>query len=239
MPLTAAVTAAEFSVSPMQVHLDRRTPLMPHTVDASVVEQYRKLRTKIQQQHAIKPIRSLLVASPGPGEGKTLTVMNLGLSFAMLQNFKVLIIDGDLRRSTVGKWLGTKKQRGLSDLIEGTARLVEVIYKAEDFPLYVMVGGNSSRPPAELLNSPRLHDLMEEMYQYFDLVLVDSPPVNLITDAQMLAGTCDAVLLVARAFTTTHKAFQKTLTELQHCRLVGTILNGGMRTRDYKQYYGY
>src|SRR5207249_1807731 len=65
----------------VNIHLDKRVPLLPHAVDISVVEQYHRLRTKIQQQHAVKPIRSLMVASPGPGEGKTLTVMNLGLSF--------------------------------------------------------------------------------------------------------------------------------------------------------------
>lgn len=224
---------------PVQLNLDRRTPLMPHTMDSSIVEQYRKLRTKIQQQHAAKPIRSLLVASPGPGEGKTVTVMNLGLSFAMLEDFKVLVIDGDLRKSTVAKWLGTQKLPGLSNLIDGSAKPEEVIFKSEHFPLYVMVAGTSDRPAAELLTSARLPEMIRRLSEHFDLVIVDSPPVNLIADAQMLADSCDAVLLVARAFSTTTKAFQKTLNELQHRRIVGTILNAGMRARGYKHYYGY
>jgi capsular exopolysaccharide synthesis family protein len=227
------------AVTDVQLNVDRRTPLIPHTLDSSIVEQYRKLRTKIQQQHAVQPIRSLLVASPGPGEGKTVTVMNLGLSFAMLPDFKVLVIDGDLRKGTVAKWLGTEKLPGLSNLIDGSAEPENVILKSQDFPLYVMESGTSARPAAELLTSPRLQETIRRMSQHFDLVLVDSPPVNLITDAQMLASSCDAVLLVARAFSTTSKAFQKTLHELQHCRLVGTILNGGMRAQGYKRYYGY
>ena len=77
------------------------------------------------------------------------------------------------------------------------------------------------------------------MTQQFDLVLVDSPPVNLLSDAQMLANSCDAILLVARAFSTTSKAFQKTLQELASFRVVGTVLNGGMRARNYQHYYGY
>src|SRR5690606_31439743 len=87
---------------------DRKVPLIPHTLDGSIVEQYRRLRTKIQQQHSVEPIRSLLVASPGPGEGKTVTTINLALSFAMLASTRVLVIDGDLRKETIGKWLGVK-----------------------------------------------------------------------------------------------------------------------------------
>lgn len=238
-PINTAPQQDGVTVKPVEMHVDRKTPLMPHTMDSSIVEQYRKLRTKIQQQHAVKPIRSLLIASPGPGEGKTVTVMNLGLSFAMLPDFKVLVIDGDLRKSTVAKWLGTQQLPGLSNLIEGSCQPEDVIFKSENFPLYVMVAGTSERPSAELLTSPRLPELIRRMSQHFDLVLVDSPPVNLITDAQMLASSCDAILLVARAFSTGTKAFQKTLTELQHCRIVGTILNAGMRARDYTKYYGY
>jgi capsular exopolysaccharide synthesis family protein len=240
-PLPAPRTRQQdgVAVTPVELHVDRRTPLMPHTMDLSVVEQYRKLLTKIQQQHAIQPIRSLLVASPGSGEGKTVTVVNLGLSFAMLPDFKVLVIDGDLRKGTVGKWLGTEKLAGLSNLIEGSAKPENVIFKAEDFPLYVMMAGTSEKSAAELLTSPRLGESIRRMSEHFDLVIVDSPPVNLITDAQMLANNCDAVLLVARAFKTSNKAFQKTLSELQRCRLVGTILNAGMRAKEYKRYYGY
>jgi protein-tyrosine kinase len=223
------------------VHLrpDRKIPLMPNTVDHTIVEQYRKLRTKIQQQHATKPIRSLLIASPGPNEGKTITVMNLALSFAMLPDFKVLLIDGDLRKGTVAKWLGTESLPGLSNLIDGSAQAEDVVFQSEEFPLCFTVAGTSDRPSAELLTSPLLPAFIRRMTQQFDLVLVDSPPVNLLSDAQMLANSCDAILLVARAFSTTSKAFQKTLQELASFRVVGTVLNGGMRARNYQHYYGY
>ena len=136
-PLPPTRTADGVAVTTVQLNVDQRTPLMPHTLDQSIVEQYRKLRTKIQQQHATQPIRSLLIASPGAGEGKTVTVINLALSFAMLPDFKVLVIDGDLRKGTVGKWLGTHTLPGLSNLIEGSAKPENVIFKSQDFPLYV------------------------------------------------------------------------------------------------------
>jgi capsular exopolysaccharide synthesis family protein len=227
-----------FSGKTISISLGRTVPLIPHAVDKGVVEQYGRLRTKIQQQHATSPIRSLLIASPGPSEGKTITTINLGLSFAMLPDTRVLVIDGDLRRGTIGNWLGVSDLPGFSEVIEGSTRLEDAIFKAEDLPLHFMFGGNSKMSPAELLNSHALPEIIRRLTGQFELVLVDSPPVNLIADAQMLASSCDGVLLVARAFKTTGKAFQKMLRDLLPFRIVGTVLNGGMRTQRYS-YYGY
>jgi protein-tyrosine kinase len=235
----AAPRRQEWTARVMPIKVDPRVPLTPHTEDNSVVEQYRKLRTKIQQEHATRPVQSLLVASPGPGEGKTVTVMNLALSFSMLPDFKVLVIDGDLRKSSIAKWLGIIDVPGLSNVIDGSAKPLDVVFRGEGLPLYFMTAGTSGRPSAELLTSPVLPETIRGLKEQFDLILLDSPPVNLLADTQMLAGSCDAVLLVARAFTTTSKAFQKTLAELDSFRLVGTVLNGGMRGREYKNYYTY
>lgn len=222
----------------LPVKIEPSAPLMPHTTDSSIVEQYRRLRTKIQQQHEIKPIQSLLIASPGPGEGKSVTAMNLAMSFAMLPGYRVLLIDGDLRKGTVGQWLNVSDMPGLSNLVDGSATPQDVVFSCRELPMYFMTSGTSQRPAGELLTSSVLRDSIREMTRHFDLVLVDSPPVNLIADAQMLANSCDGVLLVARAFTTTTKAFQKTLDDIQAFRLVGTVLNGGMRTQRYK-YHNY
>lgn len=223
----------------IRVNLDKKVPLIPHTLDKSIVEQYRRLRTKIQQQQLTEPIRTLLIASPGPGEGKTVTTINLGLSFAMLPSTRVLVIDGDLRKGTVGRWLGVADAPGFSNVIDGSERLEDAVFKAEDLPLYFMFSGTSQKPAAELLNSPALPETMRRLTERFDLILVDSSPVNLIADAQMLASSCDGVLLVARAFKTTSKAFKKMLQDLLPFRIVGTVLNGGMRVQLYNRYYGY
>jgi len=228
-----------FSGKSIKVILDRKVPLIPHTLDNSIVEQYRRLRTKIQQQHAAKPIRSILVASPGPGDGKTVTTINLALSFAMLSDMRVLVIDGDLRKGTVGKWLGLTNQPGFSNVIDGTLSLEDAILKPEELSLHFMLSGTSKRSSAELLNSPVLPETMQRLTEHFDLVLVDSPPVNLIADAQMLAGSCDGVLLVARAFRTTSEAFQKMQDDLLPFRIIGTVLNGGMQAQGYRGYYKY
>jgi capsular exopolysaccharide synthesis family protein len=211
------------------VILDRKEVLIPNAMDDAVVERYRRLRTKILQQHAIKPIKSLLVASPGPGEGKTVTTLNLAWSFGLLPLYKVLVIDGDLRKGTIGETLGVDGGLGLRDVIEGKARLEDVVLSADEAPFQFMLSGASKTPAAELLTSPRLRSIIVEMTQYFDLVLVDSPPVTLMSDAQTLAASCDGVLLVARAFATTNKAFEKALQDLQPFRIIGTILNAAVR----------
>ena len=224
-----------------QIAVDETARLIPQAVDQSVVEGYRRLRTKILQQQQRRAFRSVVVASPNPQEGKTITCLNLGLSFAMLPNFKVLVIDGDLRRGTLGKLLGVEGQgrAGFSNLIEGSASLEDVVLKSDDNPLYFMVRGTSQLLAAELLHSDRLSSHFRRMAEEFDLILVDSPPVNLLTDTQQLAASCDAVLLVARAFSTSRKALERAAQDLSQFRIIGSVLNAGTRVARRYGYYGY
>jgi capsular exopolysaccharide synthesis family protein len=210
-----------------------------NAADSVVAEYYRRLRTKVLQQQATKAFRTLLVVSPSPQEGKTVTVLNLGLSFAALPSFRVLVVDGDLRKGSIGKLLGVENQPGLTNLLDGSARLEDVVLKSDDIPLYFLPRGNSTVPPAELLHSPQLGTQLRRVSEQFDLVLVDSDPVNLVTDTQLLAGSCDAILLVARAFSTTRKSMELAVQDLSQFRIIGTVLNGGPRTQVYRRYKGY
>ncbi len=221
------------------IGFDPTARLIPHAIDAAVVEHYRRLRTKILQQHTDKPFQSLMVTSPGPQEGKTVTVLNLGLSFAMLPNFNVLVIDGDLRRGSIGKWLGADQYPGLSDVLGGSGRLEDVALKCAGVSMHVVTRGNSKVSPAELLHSPKLATEFRRITNHFDLVLIDTPPVTLITDSQLLAGSCDAVLLIARAFQTRRKALEQSVKDLSAFRIIGTVLNGGTRAALYRKYNGY
>ena len=224
---------------PAPVTLDRKARLLPHTPDQRVVEHYRGLRSKILQRQEKMKFRSLLVTSPFPQEGKSVTVLNLGLTFAMLPSFKVLVVDGDLRKGSLGKWLGIEDRPGLSNLVEGTAKLEDVVLKSDDFPLDFIIRGNSELPAAELLNSAKLRTHLRSITEQYDLVLVDSPPVRVVTDPILLARSCDAVLLVARAFATPSKAFEKTCQELQQFNVIGTILNGSAEMMPYHRYHSY
>jgi capsular exopolysaccharide synthesis family protein len=239
-PLAGVAPVQEgFFGSHADVTLDQTARLIPHAVDHTVVEHYRRLRTKIMQQHATKPFRSLLVTSPNPGEGKSVTVLNLGLSFAMLPSFRVVVVDGDLRKGSLGRWLGVEQRPGLSNLLDGSAKLEDVVLKSDESPMCFVVSGTSTAAPAELLDSGALSGHFRRLGEHFDMIVVDSPPVNLITDTQLLAASCEAILLVARAFSTTRKTLEKTVQDLASFRVIGTILNGGIKNRRYGYHYGY
>ena len=225
--------------TPAAVALDKKARLIPHSVDPTLVEHYRILRTRILQRQKEKKFRSLLVTSPGPREGKTVTVLNLGLTFAMLPSFKVLVVDGDLRRGNLGEWLGVGDRPGFSNLIAGKATLEEVVLKSEEISMDFIVRGNSEVSAGEILNSAQLPTYFRKMSERYDLVLVDSPPINLVTDAQLLSSCCDAALLVARAFSTTCKALEEANQILQQCRVIGTVLNGGTGFHSYRRYRSY
>jgi capsular exopolysaccharide synthesis family protein len=227
LPLTAESDA----------NLDRDARLIPFAIDGGVVEHYRRLRTKILQQQEAKPFRTLVVTSAGPQEGKTVTVMNLGLSFSTLPSFRVLVVDGDMRRGTLGNWLGVSNdQPGLSNLLEGSARLEDVVLKSDQVPMHFMVRGNAK---VQDMHPSHFSNHFQRLGEAFDLVLVDSPPANLLVDVQMLAANTDAVLLVARAFSTSRKAFEKAVQELTPFRMVGAVLNAGVppHSRRYRGYY--
>jgi capsular exopolysaccharide synthesis family protein len=215
-----------------------RARLLPSATDPMLVEHYRRLRTKILQQREARTVRTLMVTSANPKEGKTLTTLNLALSFALLPSFRVLVVEGDLRKGTIGEWLGVEPRlRGFGNLIEGSATLPEAVSKADGIPMYFMMRGNSPISPAELLNAPGVRRHFQEMTTHFDLVLVDSPPVNLFTDAQLLAAHADAVLIVARAFSTRTQALESAVQELGPAKVIGAVLNAG--SVPHSRRYGY
>ncbi len=124
-------------VSDTRIVFDPKARLITNAANSVVAEYYRRLRTKILQQQATKPFRSLLVASPSPQEGKTVTVLNLGLSFATLPSFKVLVVDGDLRRGNMGKLLGVEHHPGLTDLLDGSSQIERRRYEMRRYsPLF-------------------------------------------------------------------------------------------------------
>jgi capsular exopolysaccharide synthesis family protein len=224
----------------IRICLDKRARLLPNATDAAVVEHYRRLRTRLVQEQTANAYRSLMVTSPNPQEGKSVTVLNLALSFAMIPSLSVVVIDADLRRGSLSKWLGVSgEEPGFSDLLQGTATLDDVVLRGEELPLAFIVSGRSERAPGELLLSEHVRSQIGKLTESFDLVLVDSPPVNVITDAQLIAGGCDAILMVARAFSTTCKQLEKAVQDLHGFRLLGTVLNAGTSVKHYGGYNGY
>ena len=225
-------------VTPVEFTLNHTLRIIANSVRPVVLERYRRLRTKLIQEGVGSTIRSVMIASAGPEEGKTLTTINVALSFAMLSPLKVVVIDGDLRRGSIGQWLGVQSEcPGIGNLLEGTARLDEVVKKSDQLPVHFIFAGNSAAAPGELLEPNQLRMCMRQLAQYFDLIIIDSPPVNLITDAQLLAQASDGIMLVTRAYSTKRSALEKAIHDLQGHRILGAILNAGGIQRDYGNNY--
>ncbi len=202
-------------------------------------EQYRTLRTQLFHAAEKKPTQVVVVTSALAGEGKTSTMLNLALAIAQSKEKRVLVIDGDLRRSNVGSYLGIRPNSGLASVLEGKCEPLDAVVCLDAQELYVMPVTGESSNPTELLSSERLEMMIEEMREYFDFILVDSPPVMPFADARLLANHSDAVVLVVRAGMAPYETVEKAIDVLPPGRILGVVLNSAehLSGADYYDYY--
>ena len=172
--------------------------------DGAFGESVRRLRSGLLISRSGRPPQVLLVSSASPGEGKSTLALNLAASLSQYEK-KVLLVEADMRRPVLGKRLGMSGKDGLSVLLsDGDA--ADAILPVPDNPnLYFLQGGPTPPYPAELLGSPRMQSLMDEWRKEFDFIVVDSPPVLPVTDAQLLEEMADATVLMARVGYTTRQ----------------------------------
>lgn len=192
--------------------------------DAASVEQYRRLAATLHEAQVEKGLKTLMVTSAGPGDGKTLTVVNLGLTLSGSYGRRVLLIDGDLRRAAIHSVLGLSNETGLSDILLNAGaepRILDVTPK-----LSVVTAGPMRDNAQAGLASERMSAFLEAAVKRFDWVLLDSPPVGLISDAQILSQQVQGVIFVIRAGSTPFALVEKALAALGRDRVVGTVLNG-------------
>ena len=214
----------------------------------SAVEQFRSLRSRMFEFRDLNKLKSILVSSGLPQEGKSFITANLAISFAKHKASRVLLIDGDMRRSSLHKMLGAPNDVGLSDYLGGKATLVEVMQRADignqPLPpglasLFFISGGTEAEMAADLSGNHRFDQLIATLSPHFDWIVVDSSPVNLVADGVNLARSCDGVLLIARGGTTKYETAQRALLELKASRILGFVLNAIKRPLVTGGYYGY
>lgn len=208
---------------------------------SEVADSYRMLRSSIAFEALDGPLTSLLVTSAARGEGKSLTCVNLATAMA-IDGKRVILIDADLRRPSVHTLLEIERGEGLTDVLSGRARLEDVIRSGQHPNLDVITAGSLPDNPAELLNTPLMSEILIALIaaHRYDLVLIDSSPCAVVTDALLLAGKVDGVLLVVDAGRT-HKAslsYARYLLSRARARLVGTVFNrvSGSSGRYYGRY---
>ncbi len=217
--------------SRLVTHFDPKSPIS---------EAYRTLRTNIQYTKVDKSIKSLLVTSAGPAEGKSTSVANLAITFAQMGT-KTLLVDADLRRPVLHAIFDLPRPNGLTNVLVQKLSLVEAIKPTRIENLSVLTSGTLPPNPSELLSSNAMEKVLEEMEKDFDMVLFDSPPLIAVTDAAVLATKLDGVVLVIKSGATGRDALLRSRTLLQNvdARLFGIIVNGININNMYGSYYYY
>jgi len=194
--------------------------------DSVTSEAYRALRTNLLYALADGPSKVIVVTSPGPMEGKSITCANLGVVLAQIDK-SVLILDCDLRKPALHKFFGLRNLRGVVDLLTGERKLQEVWQESPLPGLKIVTAGPIPPYPAELLYSRRFAQLLDQARQGFDYVLLDSPPTQLVSDPLILAAQGDGVLLVIDFQNTRKGSVRHSMRTLEAAgaNLLGTVMN--------------
>jgi capsular exopolysaccharide synthesis family protein len=207
-----------------------------------VAESYRNIRTALLLSQAERPPKVMLVTSPCPGEGKTVTTVNLGMALAQ-SGKKVLVIDADLRKGRCHHLLHRRNQEGLANVLAGQVEVKQSIQATSVKDFYLLPRGALPPNPADLLMSQRMRDLLTELRTGFDVIVIDSPPIIAVSDAAVLATLCDGVMLVFDGQKTTTHSAKRALDVLDNvgARILGVILNGVdiLHNPDYVDYRSY
>lgn len=232
---------------PWNPSIDRLPALLER---GPAVEQFRSLRSRVYEARDIRSLKSILVSSGLPQEGKSFVSANLALSLARHKSSKVLLIDGDMRRYTLHELLGTESHPGLAEYLAGKASAEQVMQRMADGAaptsvnhilsnLTFIPGGNGGDKAADLSGNPRFGELLRLAAPYFDWIIVDSSPVVPVSDGVNLARSCDGVLLVARAGVTKYAVAQRAASELRSANVLGFVLNAMVENPQTSSYYGY
>lgn len=208
------------------VYEDKTISPANRTVPFAVVEAYKTIRTNLMYLLSQSPSRTFAVSSSLPGEGKSSCAVNLAIAFSQLGS-KVLLIDADLRKPSVYRKLRLQNAKGLSSVLVGFCKLEEAIVNI-NANLDVLVSGPTPPNPSELVASDNMSELLDVLKNKYDYIVIDTPPVNVVSDAVLLAPKTEGILMVVQDRKTTHEEFKKAITNLNFAdvRLLGVVLNG-------------
>ncbi|MBE9906816.1 CpsD/CapB family tyrosine-protein kinase [Enterococcus casseliflavus] len=206
-----------------------------------ISEQYRTIRTNIQFASSVdKQIKTIVITSSGPGEGKSTTSANLAVVFAK-SGQRVLLVDADMRKPTVYKTFSLSNAIGLSTVLSTSTSVLEASQKTVIDNLSVLTSGPKPPNPSELLGSARMNQVIEEVKNLYDIVIFDMPPVVAVTDAQIMASKVDGTLLVVRENVSRKESLTKAkdLLNMVQSRIIGVVYNGAEHAKDSGYYYYY
>jgi len=206
--------------------------------NAKGTEEYRTLRSRLYLLREKMPLKTLLITSALPKEGKSFTASNLAQVLVRQHGRRVLLIDADLRGPHLHLMLGTSMQPGLSDYLHGAADEFGVMQRGPIENLFFVPCGSEVSDPAGAVGNGRLKILLQRVEPLFDWIIVDSPPAIPVSDASVLAKACDGVVMVVRSNATPSDMARKARMEFPEQSLVGVVLNGiSDEVVPYARYY--
>ena len=219
-----------------------------------IEEAYKSIRTNIMFSIMKKGCKIIVITSPLPGEGKTTTVINLASSFASADQ-RVLLIDGDLRKPKIHQYFSVSNSPGLTNYLGASVSsservsLSSIIHKTDNRNLSVICSGSIPPNPSEILGSDQMSDFLTDMSADYDYIIIDTPPINIVSDALPVISNSDGVVLVLRSRSSTHPELQKAISALEFvdAKILGFIVNftENKKNRGYytgsrkKSSYGY
>lgn len=218
----------------------RRKLVTSYDPKSPISEQYRTIRTNIQFSSVDEEIKTIMVTSSGPGEGKSTTASNLAVVFAQAEN-SVLLVDADMRKPTAHYTFNLTNTFGLTTILAKQISLEEAVNETNVPNLSVLTSGPIPPNPSELMGSVGMERFIKEAKENFDIIIFDTPPVLAVTDAQVLANKCDGTILVAYSGRTEREAAGKAkeLLVASKGKLLGAVLNGKkLQNSDNYYYYG-
>jgi protein-tyrosine kinase len=208
----------------MPIQVSRETAVIPWDTSGPGSEQYRIIRTRIVQ-HPNRP-KIIMISSPGSGDGKTVSAVNIAGVLSLRDNANVLLIDGDFRRAGVSSALGLPPGPGLSDTLQRSCTLREAIIRVEQFPnLYVLPAGTSETRTAELLDTEQWRSLCSTVKEQFSFVMIDAPPIAAVADYELIQASCDGVIIVVRPDHTDRTLVSKAFELIPERKRLGVVLN--------------
>lgn len=206
-----------------------------------ISESYRTIRTNIQFSKIDKEMKTILVTSSKQDEGKTTVVSNLAVSFAALEEKKVLVIDADLRNPSIHKMFNKTNSLGLTDALTNKKELKNCIQSTELENLQILTTGETPHNPGEMLESKKIIELINNLKQYYDYIFIDTSPIGIIMDAGVLANYADGTILVV-GYNEVEKERAKVSRERLEkvkANIIGAVLNKYVQKSDSYGYYSY
>lgn len=224
---------------PVDIAFLRKQRVIGGIQDKRIVDAYKLLRTRVLQRMQQNNWNTLGVTSAGEHDGKTLTAVNLAISIAMKLNYTVLLVDADMRRPNVHNMFGFQPTLGLRDYLSGSATIEDILVHPSIDRLVVLPGRGVGDESSELLASPRMMELVEELKSRYPsrLVLFDLPPVLLGDDVVAFAPNLDTAMLVVEDHKTQGDELARSIDLLEGVELIGTVLNKS--TEENRQGYDY